>query len=598
MKLFEKLNSLDVKSISLLIGVLQGLLLLLMYELRSFDLYTSIYSALLITIIMVPMTIVLTLECDVVDSEFYWKTIGCFSALTFLLAFYFGLKQNENIFFEEYRWIQFNTPSFFFTFLIAWFIFLLFFQSTLQEKKLVSSYQAQFNNSWNNFLTVILSHFFLLLWWGVLFLWAMLFDRIGVGLFLTLFSKSWFYIPTTTIALMTFIHLLKSRVDAVETIRRILQSLFQSILPLTLCMTVMFAVIILFLGVDTLWGSHSRLGTSTLLLATSFCLFFFNAVYQSGEEAPYNSRLDSIIRYSLCILIIFLGLSLYGLGSRISQYGWTVNIAHGVIVTIVLSGYVIAYSISNFLHASTWKFYFRNTNSLGAIAIAMICVLLNTPLLNVEKITVNHHMQRYTSGVIDSSEIDVYYLARKSGSYGVSVLEMLKENPQYADKAILQSNIEKAQASYDHSDYKKHISQHVSDDASKRSLRIVPLNAEIPSLIMTYLSDRLKSEGCFKKKLCSLIVQDLNQDNTPEYTFIDASPSFGTKAFMLSIYYDEKSKSSKVRQFRVNFSANVSGLCCLHDKLDGGVKIGAKDPTWQDLVIGKQRFMIDSISGR
>ena len=597
MKILEKINSFGAKKIALLLGASQGLLLLIIYELRSFDIYTSVYSALLITLFVVPITIVLTLEDDLIDNRFFWKIIGLFSVLTFLLAFYFGFKQSGNIFFEGSKWRYFSTPSFFVTFLIAWFIFLLFFQSSLQEKRLIPSYQSQFNNSWNNFLTVVLSGFFLSLLWGVLSLWAVLFKEIGIDIFATIFSKNWFYIPLTTIALASFISLLKSRIDAVETIRRILKSLFQSLLPLTLFMTTLFAVIILLSGVDTLWN-NTKLGTPMLLWTTSLGLFLFNAVYQSGDEAPYGPMLNKAIQYSLCIFLVFMALSWYGLGSRISQYGWTINIAHAAIIIAILSCYTLAYSASNFLFRSKWQFLFRSTNSFLAIVIAFICVLLNTPLLNLEKITVNQHIDRYTTGVIDSSEIDTYYLAKKSGPYGIMAMEKLKQSDQYAEQTELQSNIEKAQKRYSRWDYKSNFENNLSDNTIRKNLRIVPLDAEIPDSIYTHLSDELKSKGCYKELKCSLIVQDLNKDNTPEYIFINGSGGFRTQAFMLTIKDTDKNQKTKIHQYRVNLSSNVTGLCCLHKEFDNGVKIEAKAPNWQDLVIGKKRFMIDSAPER
>lgn len=590
MILFKKINSLDARKISLLIGALQGVLLFIMFELRSFEMYTSVYFALLTALLITPTTILLTLEEDSIDSVLYWVTIGLSSVLIVSLAFYFGLKQDDAV----YRSWNFNASSFFVTFLIAWFIFLLFFQSCLQEKRLVPSYQSQFDNSWNNFLTVVLSSLFLSLLWGGLFLWATLFKALGVDLFLRLFSLSWFYIPVTTIALAYFINLLKSQVDAVGIIRRILTSLFQFLLPLTLFMAVLFAATLVFGGIDVLWEGRRALGTSTLLLTSSVALFLFNAVYQSADESPYSARLNKVIRYSLGIFVVYMVFAWYGLSSRVSQYGLTVNLAHAAIVAATLSCYTLSYSASNFLSRSRWQYFFRKTNSLIAVIVGVICILLNTPLMNLEKITVNQHVQGYTTGLIDSSEIDVYYLARKTGHYGQMALETLKKSDGYADQIELQDNIEQVKTRHWSWNYESRYAKSITDQASRKKLRIVPLNAKVPEAIFAYLANNLKSKGCYKELTCSLIVQDLNSDDIPEYMFIDSSGGFGTKAFMLTIQHQDKSQAAKIDKYRVNFSSNMSGLCCLRREFDAGVKVTAKAPTWHDLAVGEKRFMVDS----
>lgn len=590
MNILEKLNLFDTRKIALFIGVVQGLLLLILFELRSLDIYISLYLGVFIIVLVVPITIALTLETDLINSKSYWKTIRIFSIVTFLLAFYFGLKQDANTIFQTHKWANYNAGSFFVTFCIGWFIFLLFFQSILRDKRLISSYESQFDNSWNNFLTIVLSYLFLSLLWGILFLWAQLFKTIGIDVFETIFTQNWFYIPVTTTGLVYFIDLLKSRVDAIGTIRRILQSLFHFLLPLTLLMAILFAAVMLFLGVDTFWDS-TRSRTLLLLWITSLGLYLFNAVYQSGDEVPYGPKLNKIIRYSLCVFIIFMAMSWYGLSSRISQYGWTVNLAHGAIVAAILSCYVLSYSAINFLRQSKWQYLFRGTNSLIAIFIGVICITLNTPILNLEKITVNQHMQRFTAGEIGSSELDLHYLARKSSSYGRIELEKLKKDDKYRNQTKLQEHIIAAEKKY--YNYDRYALKTAPISESREKLRIVPSDAKIPESILNYLSDQLKSKQCFREKKCSLIMQDLNKDSVPEYIFINGSGG-SSSSFMLTLEGAGQNEKDKITRYRINYSSSVTGLNSLSRDFDKGVKITTQTSTWQDLMIGEKRFIFDS----
>ena len=126
----------------------------------------------------------------------------------------------------------------------------------------------------------------------------------------------------------------------------------------------------------------------------------------------------------------------------------------------------------------------------------------------------------------------------------------------------------------------------------------MPLDANVPDAIFSYLSDRLKSKECYQQLKCSLIVQDLNNDSVPEYTFINGAGRYRDKAFMLAIQDADKIQEAKIQRYRVNFGFNMSDLCCLHYEWDSGVKVEAKTPTWLDLSIGGKRFMVDSNSER
>ena len=69
-------------------------------------------------------------------------------------------------------------------------------------------------------------------------------------------------------------------------------------------------------------------------------------------------------------------------------------------------------------------------NLAVSLLVLVILVLLNSPVLDSMRISVNSHMARYQSGKNTSDQVTIYML-EQSGRYGRAALESLKSNAEY-----------------------------------------------------------------------------------------------------------------------------------------------------------------------
>ena len=69
-------------------------------------------------------------------------------------------------------------------------------------------------------------------------------------------------------------------------------------------------------------------------------------------------------------------------------------------------------------------------NLAVSLLVLVILVLLNSPVLDSMRISVNSHMARYQSGKNTPDQVTIYML-EQSGRYGRAALESLKSDAEY-----------------------------------------------------------------------------------------------------------------------------------------------------------------------
>ncbi|STP17200.1 inner membrane protein [Escherichia coli] len=69
-------------------------------------------------------------------------------------------------------------------------------------------------------------------------------------------------------------------------------------------------------------------------------------------------------------------------------------------------------------------------NLAVSLLVLVILVLLNSPVLDSMRISVNSHMARYQSGKNTPDQVSLYML-EQSGRYGRAALESLKSDAEY-----------------------------------------------------------------------------------------------------------------------------------------------------------------------
>jgi len=290
---------------------------------------------------------------------------------------------------------------------------------------------------------------FVAVFWGVLWLGAVLFTLIDLNFIETLIEKSWFAIPATTLATAAAFHLTDVRSRLVADIRAIVISLLSWLLPLMTIMAIGFAVSLAFTSLAPLWATHSA--AAILLTAVATLVVLINAAYQNG--APLQP-LPFILRYSELaagfVLVPIASLAAYALALRIGQFGLTVErvaIAACVVLAFV---YAIGYATAGVtsLRRGAWMQRLEAINIAAAFTSLAILLFLFSPLGDPARLAVDSQLERLKNGTVPVGEFDYDYLKSEGERYGKDALNGLASGTFGANTALIRKLAKAALAGY------------------------------------------------------------------------------------------------------------------------------------------------------
>lgn len=424
------------KALMLTIAVVQGLLLFALYKAFETDAWPSeapLWSYPLWTAaIVIPVLMLLSLETST-QARVTKYSVG-FGLLLVLLAIYTGYQAEP--FGEFPLWgLSFAFAA---SVTLACFKALMYLQQ--RSAQLPMTYDVLFTFSWRNFLVSALSVLLVFIFWLVLGLWGALFDVIGIDFFQELFRTDWFLFPVLAFAFGLGVIVFRNLTHVIDTITKLLHGLLKLLLPLVVLIALIFIVTLPFVGLELLWST--KRGTALLLWLLAIILFFTNAVYQDGRESnPYASVIHKFIYWALWTLPILSGLSLYGLVLRIDQYGWTVERCWAVLVWLVLTLFALGYVWGTITLKSEWPKTLAKVNTLMGLVVLALMVLVNSPILDFRKISLNSQLARLESGEIEIKDFDFHYVKRTLVRPGHFALEKMRE--KYKDNAEIVELIDK-----------------------------------------------------------------------------------------------------------------------------------------------------------
>lgn len=504
------------KAAIVVITLVQGCLLLTLHKLLENKLWptgdpTGLY--LLFTLaVVIPLTLAIVLREP--RDKWPWLLVLGYGGLLALLAAYSGYQCEP----ASGRGCENVTLGFVFTIGIACFIALFFIQTWLEKRDKQFPYTLLFNYSWQNYLTLKLAALFVGIFWGILLLWAALFDVLGIVFFKELFKTVWFIYPVTGFMAGLGIVIFRFQVNAVGTVRSILAALMRMLLPLLAFVSLLFLFTLPFTGLAPLW--KTGYGTTLLLWLIALVLFFTNSVYQDGAgERPYGLVLHRVIQVALVAQVVFVGCCFYGLVLRINQYGWTVDRLWGFSITLILSGFILTYAISIIKKQDHWLDWLKAANKGMALFIIVICLLVNSPLLDFRKISVASQLSRLDMGEVTLEEFDYKYFARELARPGHMALQRLKDSGVLKNHPAIIADIDVILASgeenADRSEWKKR-------DNLLEYLRIYPQQVMPPEKLLDLVYEKLKEgDQCIgTDSNCYLVELDINDAPGLEYILI------------------------------------------------------------------------------
>ena len=548
------------------------------------DLYKSPQIAFILSFVVVyiPLVIYVTYRRSIATKT-YWINVLLFSITIIWVAWYIGSEAAEKFrissVFNNGRVFNFFSFGHFVAFSCFCFIALFFFKSSLHEKQFPPSYRSQFGFSWHNYLSLKLSFIFIGILFGILKLWGALFKVVNIDFFDDLFDSEWFLYPMMSIAFAYAMIMFRTQINAVGAVQRILRALFKLLLPLLVAIAVMFISVLPFTGISTIWDKNFG-GSATLLGFSMLTLFFFNAVYQDGIDTPYREKTSKIIRYATLVIIVFSALSLYGISTRVSQYGLSPDRIWALILAWLTIAYLIAYSVISFFNKEKWPELFGKINSYLAIVIASVCLLLFTPVLNVYKLSADSQYQRFIDNQVPVEQIDFHNLARL-GNYGLDKLDLIKSHDRIKgnDKyiAMIDMAIENKNRRYFNAN------NYSSNEDIAAKILVHPKGVEVKEKFWVTLK-HYNIKYCSSKRPCFLILIDLNDDGKDEYVYLSTSPH----QYRLRIYgLNEDGTFSYITE--KTYGIKNLPIEKLKEAIENN-NVGTKPSKWQDLEVGGVRI--------
>jgi len=369
-------------------------------------------------------------------------------------------------------------------------------------------YEALFANAWRNLLVVGLSGATVGVVMLLLTLTAALFDVIGIDL-AELFSEPWFIVPVICVTFGGGIAACRRRIDLVDAITGLLQGLTRYLLPLVLLVVLVFLCTLPFTGLGPLWDTGH--GSVILLVLGGVGLVLVNAVYQAGREAAYRLVAHGFVSVGVVLLPAISALAIYGVGVRVSQYGWTVERCWAF-TGAVMSGLVsVGYALAVFIRRGRWNTALAPLNTIGGVLVVAVMLVTNSPLLDFRSISMTSQLARVERGELETLAFDFYYarefLARPGYLKTRPLVEELGFEPAAESPATFIAGV---------------VEKEDADSASRSrefwdAVVYRPGELQVPTAVR-----RLIEETMLHIESPVLIALDLNGDGEEEYAVLGA----------------------------------------------------------------------------
>ncbi len=500
----------------------------------------------------------------------YWLALSAMLVVLVPIGFYFGLAHDQDAFRE-------GGGAAVIAGMVFWFIVLFWFKAALHERTVWPSYASMFGFSWHVFLCITLASLFSLITFGVLMLWGALFEVINIGFFSELFARPWIMWPAMMLAFSYALILFRTQINAVGAVQRILRALFSILLPVLGLVATLFVLFLPVTGVELIWTKGY--GSSTILLFIAIVLFLFNAVFQDAQQPPYGALATRIVRAIPLALLVLAGLAIYGVGLRVQQYGLTVDRLWALVLVVLLSAYTGACALSSLQRSPAWEKGFGLINRALAVTVAVVCLLLITPMNSLDKVSIASQLKRLEAGQVAVADFDFAYLARL-GEPGKRALEGLASSAAVANDPLALARIDEA-IETNGSVYRRHDRK---TEAERQSLaESFVLYPSESSFNLDVLLDKLVGTNldfCSRTLPCVIISLDLDGNDEEEQVLLTPNAKGGYHA-------------SRIVEYAPGFYDNVGYINVeieAKDLLDAIRRgdIATPPSPWKNLQIGEQ----------
>ena len=235
--------------------------------------------------------------------------------------------------------------------------------------------------------------FFVILCWAIIFVSAELFKNIGVTFIREWISKTWFDAFTTAIYVSIGLYITTKINLVVRTMRMVLLYICQYLFVPLAIMSILFIITsIIMLKQHSMVSSNSFL----LLFIAFWSVVFFNGVYQDGATPlPYPRYLLWICRIFLCITPVFSVMAMikiyYGDRHGILLNGLTPDNVTALIYAGLLLIYNLTYAVIAISRKKPLFKSIEKANFILAIILILCALCVTYPIIDNHMFFKQHH---------------------------------------------------------------------------------------------------------------------------------------------------------------------------------------------------------------
>ena len=402
--------------------------------------------------------------------------------------------------------------------IIALHILIPYLQIYSRSRMFRFPYSDLFRDSWNNTFIALIAWLFLGIFWGLLVLWANLFETIGIKFFMTVFFSKPFVSIVLPAAYGFGLALARDSQKIIITLRRITLTVFRALLPIMALIVLLFLVSLVFTGLQPLWDTRSA--SSLLLNVSILAILFINAVFQDGViDRPYFTWLRRAVEAMIVVLPVIAILTLIAIGLRIDQYGLTPSRFYVVLFAGFGAIYSIAYAVAVFARAEVWMGLMRPVNIGMSVVVAGTAILIHTPVLDPLTWSARSQYQRLASGEADAKTFDYYFLLRKLGRAGNNRLEQLTQLKSHPQSEIINKKI----ADVRKYPYRYYGTRYAGIELKASDLRMIPPTMQLPVGLVPAMEKAIgkrKVKKCADNGLCTVFTLNMDKDPDQEYFLV------------------------------------------------------------------------------
>lgn len=315
-------------------------------------------------------------------------------------------------------------------------------------------YEDLFQQAWNSVFRVLYALILVGIFLLLLKLWSRLFLMLGIEFFELHFWSQTFMCFSVPLVFALGMYMGGRSEKIIGQMRGMLFGACGLLLPLIALISVLFTLTLPFTGLDRIWATGYS--TPILLVLAGAQLFLLNGVFQEGgQPRPYPKWLMRFVEFSLLCLPILAALAFYSSWLRVEQYALSPQRFIALALALLCSLYGLAAVWAVVLRSPAWLSNLRITNPALALLFCVLLVLINTPVLNPIRLSVDDQVQRLLDGRTNAHAFDAHYLRfglGKAGEEAYAQLQMDLDQERILDpesRRALRERMEDTSLSYE-----------------------------------------------------------------------------------------------------------------------------------------------------